>query len=188
MSETIASDEAAIAVRDATDADIPAIAEIYGHHVRCGLGTFEETPPSPEEMRQRHADILARGLPWLVAVDRRGRVLGYAYAAPYRLRSAYRYTLEDSIYVAPQAQRRGIGRTLLQALVARCTALGFRQMIAVIGDSVNAASIGLHARAGFERIGILAAVGYKQARWVDAVLMQRPLGDGAGTPPEKTPP
>lgn len=183
MSATIASDEASVAVRDATEADIPVIAEIYGHHVRFGLGTFEETPPSPEEMRQRHAEIAGRGLPWLVAVDRRGRVLGYAYAALYRLRSAYRYTLEDSIYVAPEAQRHGVGLTLLQALIARCTAAGYRQMVAVIGDSGNAGSIGVHARAGFERIGTFTAVGYKQARWVDVVLMQRALGHGADMPP-----
>jgi L-amino acid N-acyltransferase YncA len=174
---------AGFALRDAASEHFPEIARIYGHHVLTGLASFEDEPPGEEEMRRRHADVQARGLPWLVACDAAGGVKGYAYAAPYRLRSAYRYTLEDSIYVAPDAMRRGMGRALLTALLARCAAAGFRQIIAVIGDSANVPSIALHDRLGFRRVGLLPASGFKFARWVDSVLMQRELGDGAATPP-----
>ena len=183
------SDAAAFrfALRDSAPSDIEAIAAIYAHHVQFGFGTFEETPPSVEEFRQRHNGILELGLPFLVAVAG-DRVVGYAYAGLYRVRSAYRYTLEDSIYVAPDATERGIGRALLTQLVERCEALGYRQMVAVIGDSGNQASIRLHAALGFARVGIQPAVGFKQGRWVDSVLMQRTLGSGAATSPEAAEP
>jgi len=179
------SDAAAFrfALRDSAPSDAEAIAAIYAHHVRFGLGTFEETPPSVEEIRQRRDGVLALGLPFLVAVAG-DRVVGYAYAGPYRMRSAYRYTVEDSIYVAPDATGRGTGRALLARLVERCDALGYRQIVAVIGDSGNHASIRLHAALGFTRVGIQPAVGFKQGRWVDSVLMQRTLGSGAATLPK----
>jgi L-amino acid N-acyltransferase YncA len=174
---------AAFDVRDSGDADLPGIATIYAHHVRFGLGSFEEEPPDLSELARRRNEVLARQLPYLVAVDQAAAVLGYAYAAPYRTRSAYRFSLEDSIYVAPEAMRRGFGRALLGALIARCAALGYRQMVAVIGDSGNAASIGLHERLGFRRVGLLPAIGFKRGLWVDSVLMQRALGPGASTSP-----
>lgn len=170
-------------LRDAEMADIAAITAIYAPHVRFGLASFEDDPPDQEEMARRFEDVKGRGLPWLVAVDRAGIVRGYAYAAPYRLRSAYRYALEDSIYVAPDWLRHGIGRLLLQRLVERSAAVNCRQMVAVIGDSANASSIALHERVGFRRVGLLPAVGFKHGRWVDCVLMQRELGKGAATQP-----
>ena len=174
---------AGFAVRAAASGDIGAIARIYAHHVLTGLASFEEEPPGEDEIARRFADVSGRGLPWLVAADAAGSILGYAYAAPFRLRSAYRYTLEDSIYVAPEAQRRGIGRALLSELIKRTTALGYRQIVAVIGDSANLASITLHERLGFRLIGALPATGFKFGRWVDSVLMQRVLGEGAATAP-----
>lgn len=173
----------ACVIRDSRDEDIAAIARIYAHHVQFGLGSFEEEPPSPAELTRRRAEVLARSLPYLVAASAQGTVLGYAYAAPYRARSAYRYSLEDSIYVAPEAGRRGVGQALLSELIRRCAAAGYRQMVAVIGDSANNPSIGLHERLGFRRAGLLPAIGFKHGRWVDSVLMQRELGDGAATPP-----
>jgi L-amino acid N-acyltransferase YncA len=166
-----------LSLRDAQDGDIAAIQAIYAHHVRHGLASFEEIPPEAEEMRRRRADILARGLPYLV-VETRGKIGGYAYAGPYRLRSAYRFAVEDSVYVAPDCVGLGIGRLALGTLIDRCTVAGFRQMVAVIGDSGNEASIALHERLGFRRAGVLTAVGFKLGRWVDSVLMQRPLGAG----------
>lgn len=174
---------AAVTVRDSAEADVAAIAAIYAHHVRHGLASFEEEPPAAAEIGRRRAEVLARALPYLVASGPEARVLGFAYAAPYRTRSAYRFTLEDSIYIAPDAARRGIGRALLGELIARCTAAGYRQMMAVIGDSANAGSIGLHERLGFARVGTLPAVGFKHGRWVDSVLMQRALGAGDQTLP-----
>jgi phosphinothricin acetyltransferase len=171
-----------VILREATLADAPAIAAIYAHHVLHGFGTFEETPPSAEEMAQRLAEVTLRGLPWLAA-EEDGGVLGYAYASPFRLRSAYRYTVEDSVYVDAGSQGRGVGRSLLRELIARCEALGVRQMLAVIGDSANTASIALHASEGFEVSGTTHAVGYKAGRWVDIVSMQRALGPGAAAPP-----
>ena len=147
-----------------------------------GLASFEEVPPALEEMRRRYDDVAGRGLPWLVA-EIGGSVAGYGYCAPYRSRSAYRYALEDSIYVRQDAQGRGVGSTLLRELIARCEALGYRQMIAVIGDSANLASINLHASLGFLRAGLLRSSGFKLGRWVDSVLMQRPLGQGDASPP-----
>ena len=169
-------------VRAAAQGDLAAIQAIYAHHVLRGLATFEEMPPDVEEMRRRHADVTARGLPYLVAVER-GEVLGYGYCAPYRARSAYRYALEDSIYIKDGHLGKGIGTQLLTELLRICEGLGYRQVIAVIGDSANAGSIALHARLGFVRVGTLRSTGYKLGRWVDSVLMQRPLGPGDGTPP-----
>ena len=169
-------------VRAAAQGDLAAIQAIYAHHVLRGLATFEEMPPDVEEMRRRHADVTARGLPYLVAVER-SEVLGYGYCAPYRARSAYRYALEDSIYIKDGHLGKGIGTQLLTELLRICEGLGYRQVIAVIGDSANAGSIALHARLGFVRVGTLRSTGYKLGRWVDSVLMQRPLGPGDGTPP-----
>ena len=169
-------------MRAATPDDIGEIHSIYAHHVLKGLASFEEEPPSPAELRRRYDEVTGRGLPYLVA-EFGGMVAGYAYCTLYRARSAYRYSLEDSVYVRPDAQGRGIGIMLLDQLIGRCEALGYRQMIAVIGDSANAASIGLHARAGFLRVGTLRSVGFKFGRWVDSVVMQRPLGSGDATPP-----
>ena len=147
-----------------------------------GLASFEEVPPDLAEMHRRHADVVGRGLPYVVAVSA-GEVLGYGYCAPYRPRSAYRYALEDSVYVREDAVGRGIGSAVLGRLVASCEALDYRQVVAVIGDSANLASIALHARHGFLRAGTLRSVGFKFGRWVDSVLMQRPLGPGDGAPP-----
>ena len=163
-------------VRPSTDSDIPAIAEIYGHHVRHGIASFETDPPDAEEMARRRSEILQRGLPWLVA-ETEGSVLGYAYATQYRSRTAYRFTLEDSIYLHPMHVGEGIGKLLLPELIARCQEVGARQMIAVIGDTDNTGSIRLHARFGFRHVGVLRAVGFKFERWLDTVLMQRPLAD-----------
>ncbi len=172
----------AIAVRDSTESDLPAIAAIYAHAVLHGSASFEIEPPGEAEMARRRADVLGHGLPHLVAT-RDGAVVGYAYAGLYRPRPAYRHTVEDSIYVAPHAQRCGVGRALLPALIGRCAAAGRRQMIAVIGDSANAGSIALHRAFGFRDAGVLEAVGFKFGRWLDSVLMQRALGDGAAGPP-----
>jgi L-amino acid N-acyltransferase YncA len=174
-------------LRASTAADVAAIASIYAHHVRFGLGSFEETPPAAEEVARRRDSVLGLGLPFMVA-DEGGRVLGYAYAQPYRARSAYRFSLEDSIYVAPDCARRGIGHALLADLVEISATLGYRQMVAVIGDSANLASIRLHEKLGFARIGVLPAVGFKLGSWVDSVLMQRALGPGAQSLPAAKPP
>lgn len=186
---TLSPTPAGVVVRDATDADMPAVHAIYAHHVRTGTGTFEEAPPpSLDDMIGRRAALLASGHPWLVATDGPdGAVLGYAYAGPFRLRSAFRYTVEDSVYIAPEALRRGVGRALLTALLDRCTAAGFRQMLALIGDSENAGSVGLHAALGFEHGGKMSAVGLKFGRWLDVVIMQKPLGQGATDLPTEEP-
>ncbi|AWK85585.1 GNAT family N-acetyltransferase [Azospirillum thermophilum] len=171
-------------VRDSRPEDMEAARAIYAHHVLTGLASFEETPPDRAELVRRREDVLARGLPYLVA-ELDGRVVGFAYAGPYRLRSAYRFAVEDSIYVDPALVGQGVGRALLTALIDRTTAAGFRQMIAVIGDSANSGSIALHGRCGFRQVGVLQAVGFKFGRWVDSILMQRPLGDGdASLPPD----
>ncbi|HEU4458172.1 MAG TPA: GNAT family N-acetyltransferase [Methylibium sp.] len=169
-------------IRPSRADDAEALAAIYGWHVEHGTGTFELERPSPDEMARRRDEVLGRGLPWLV-VEAEGRVLGYAYANYFRPRMAYRFALEDSIYLAPEAQGRGLGRLLLAELIARCEAQGARQMLAVIGDSANAGSIGLHRALGFVDAGVLAASGWKFDRWLDVVLMQRALGPGASTPP-----
>jgi L-amino acid N-acyltransferase YncA len=171
-----------VQVRPALPDDLPAIQAIYAHHVRHGLATFEEEPPSADEIRRRFLEVAAKGLPWLAA-DFGGVIAGYGYCAPYRARSAYRYALEDSVYVREDYHGRGVGAALLEALIERCTALGYRQMIAVIGDSAHAASINLHASLGFLRVGTLRSVGFKFGRWVDSVLMQRALGPGDASRP-----
>ncbi|WP_270936080.1 GNAT family N-acetyltransferase [Falsiroseomonas oryzae] len=172
-----------LTIRDCREADIPAIAAIYGHWVATGLASFELEPPAPAELARRRDAVLAAGFPYIVAEGEGGRVLGYAYASHWRTRPAYRFACENSVYVDKDAKGGGVGRALLEALVARCTAQGLRLMVAVIGDSGNAPSIGLHRACGFEMVGILPAVGWKHERWVDSVLMQRALGEGARTPP-----
>jgi phosphinothricin acetyltransferase len=169
-------------VRPATTADCAAIQAIYAHHVLHGLASFEETPPSVQEIHGRLDEVTARGLPYLAA-EESGEVLGYGYCTLYRSRSAYRHTLEDSVYVREGKHRKGIGKAILAALIARCEELGYRQLIAVIGDSAQAPSIGLHASMGFLRAGTLRSVGFKLGRWVDTVIMQRPLGRGDGIQP-----
>jgi L-amino acid N-acyltransferase YncA len=161
-------------IRAATSLDAAQIAAIYAHHVLHGTGTFELEPPDTEEIERRRADIEKAGCPYLVAIDG-NRVLGYAYAAPYRPRRAYRFTVEDSIYIDPAETGRGLGKVLLSAVIQACEEGGRRQMIAVIGDSANAASIRLHERLGFRHTGILEGVGFKFDRWLDTVLMQRSL-------------
>ena len=169
-------------VRPALPDDLPAIHAIYSHHVLHGLASFEEEPPSLEEMRRRFDDVCARRLPYLAA-DFGGVLAGYGYCAPYRSRSAYRYCLEDSVYVRHGSEGRGVGGALLGALIERCEGLGYRSIIAVIGDSANAASVNLHASFGFLRVGTLRSAGFKFGRWVDSVVMQRPLGPGDATLP-----
>ena len=164
-------------IRALTLPDIPAVQAIYAHHVLNGLATFEEDPPGVDDVAERVAAVRAKDLPWLVA-EVGGRVLGYAYASPFRPRTAYRFTVEDSVYIAPEAARRGLGKVLLDAVIAECEAMSLRQMIAVIGDSGNAASIGLHRACGFEFKTALDGVGYKFGRWVDVVWMQRSLNGG----------
>lgn len=169
-------------IRPATPADVPAIAAIYRPAVLTGSASFEIDPPDDAEMAGRMAAVVGAGFPYLVAtID--DCVVGYAYASAFRPRPAYRFTCENSIYVAPDAQGQGIGRALLGELLSRCTALGLRQMLAVIGDSQNFGSIALHRRAGFTFNGTMHAVGFKHGRWLDVVTMQRALGDGDTTPP-----
>ncbi len=166
-----------LTIRPSTDADLGAIQAIYAHAVTHGTGTFETEVPSVEEMGRRRQEVLGRQLPWLVA-ERGGMVLGYAYANYFRPRLAYRFCVEDSIYLAPAAQGQGVGRLLLAELIARCEAAGARQMLAVIGDAANAGSVGVHAALGFAHTGVLKSAGWKFGRWLDVVLMQRTLGAG----------
>jgi L-amino acid N-acyltransferase YncA len=165
-----------ITIRDARPDDMAAVQAIYGYYVTKTSASFEEAPPSVEEMQARLAKTRERGLPYLVA-ETQGEVVGFTYAGPFRFRTAYRYTIEDSIYVAPSVTRRGVGSALLGALVERCTELGYRQMIGVIGDSANHGSISLHRSLGFRQEGVLRGVGLKFGRWVDVVIMHRPLGE-----------
>jgi phosphinothricin acetyltransferase len=171
-----------IIIRASRESDLAAITAIYGHYVLHGVASFEDTPPELEELARRRREILTRGLPYFVA-ERSGQVLGYCYASSYRTRSAYRFTVEDSIYIGAANIGRGIGRALLSALIERCSELGYRQMVAVIGGSDQWPSIRLHEALGFARTGLLPAVGFKFGSWVDTVLMQRALGLGATTPP-----
>ena len=171
-----------LVIRPATPADIPAIARIYAFAVTHGTASFEIEAPNEAEMARRQRALIDGGFPYLAA-ELEGRLLGYAYAGEYRARPAYRYTVEDSVYVDAEAQRRGVGRALLDRLIAESTGLGFRQMIAVIGDSAQTASIELHRAAGFRMIGTLDNVGYKFGRWLDSVMMQRALGPGATAQP-----
>lgn len=185
MTETLETRATLGDVRDAADADMEAVQAIYAHHVLHGLASFEEVPPTLEEMMARRAGVAAAGLPYLVAALE-GRIVGYAYATAYRPRPAYRYSVEDSVYVQEGLGGRGIGAALLAALIARCEAGPWRQMLAVIGNSGNEGSIALHRRMGFSHAGTLASVGFKHGRWVDSVVMQRALGEGDRTLPQES--
>lgn len=169
-------------IRPSTPDDLPAITAVYGWNVENGTGTFEIEPPTLADMGKRREDVLSKGLPWLVA-ERDSQVLGYAYANHFRPRLAYRFALEDSIYLAETAQGQGVGKLLLAELIARCESLGARQMLAVIGDSANAGSIGVHRALGFSDLGVMKSMGWKFNRWLDVVLMQRALGLGDGAAP-----
>ena len=176
----------ALEIRPTTPADLPAITGIYEHAVRFGTATFELIPPDLAEMTRRFRTLMDGGFPYLVAaID--DRVVGYAYAGAYRPRPAYRFTVENSVYLQPALHRRGVGLQLLQRLITECEARGYRQMIAVIGDSANAASVGVHSRCGFQIIGTHPNVGLKFGRWLDTVMMQRALGEGAATVPAGDP-
>lgn len=172
----------AVKVRDAGQGDMDAIQAVYAHYVLNTVATFEETVPTLDEMMSRRSNVLAQGLPWLVA-EAGGAVVGFAYAAAYRSRPAYRFTVEDSIYVAQGYGAHGIGSALLDELIRRCEAGPWRQMVAVIGDSRNEACVKLHRNFGFASAGKFKAVGYKFGQWVDTVMMQRPLGDGEWSSP-----
>jgi L-amino acid N-acyltransferase YncA len=172
-----------VKIRGASVEDAAAIGAIYGHHVLNGLGTFEEVPPSDAEIAERIAGVLGHGLPYFLAEDDDGRVLGFAYAAPFRARAAYRYTAEESVYVHPDSVGRGVGKALVAEVIAACEAMGLRQLVAVIGDTGNAGSRGLHRSLGFTEAGVGHAFGHKHGRWVDIVWMQRALGPGADAPP-----
>jgi len=173
----------ALLIRPSTPADLPAITAIYGWNVLNGTGTFELDPPDEAEMARRRDDVLSKGLPWLV-VQRDGTVLGYAYANHFRPRKAYRFCLEDSVYLAPEAKGQGLGKLLLAELLGRCEAAGARQMLAVIGDSANLGSIGVHRTLGFEHVGVMKAAGWKFDQWRDVVIMQKALGLGQTSAPK----
>ena len=170
-------------IRASQPLDFPAITALYRPHVLHGTGSFETEPPSLQEMSQRRQDVLDKQLPWLVAEDEDGSILGYAYANWFKPRPAFRFSAEDSIYVAEHARGRGIGRLLLEALCRECEAAGVRKLIAVIGDSSNAGSIGVHRAMGFEHAGTLRNVGWKLERWLDVVMMEKSLGAGSSTAP-----
>ena len=169
-------------IRDALPADVPAITAIYAHHVLHGTGTFEEVPPGEAEMARRIAAVQDKGWPWLVA-EEDGQILGFAYLAQFRPRSAYRYAGEDSVYVRDDIRGQGVGKALVQALLRRAEECGFRQVFAVIGDSENVGSIGLHASLGFRQVGVMRSAGAKFGRWLDVVTMQRAIGQGDRDPP-----
>ena len=171
-----------IIIRDVSDEDMPAIQQIYAYQVLHGVSSWEEEPPSLEEIISRRDSILAADYPYRVAL-KDSEVIGYSYASAYRPRPAYRHTVENSIYIAETAQRMGLGKRLLEDLITICTDMNFRQMIAVIGDSDNAMSIDFHAKMGFRPIGTIHSIGFKFGRWLDSVVMQLPLGDGDTTPP-----
>jgi L-amino acid N-acyltransferase YncA len=173
-----------VVVRTAGESDVAAIADLYGQSVATGTASWELTPPGADEMVMRFRAVTGHGYPYLVAVVD-GCVVGYSHAGAYRPRPGYRHTVEDSVYVAPLAQRRGVGRSLLSALIEECALHGYRQMVAVIGDATNAASIRLHAALGFAEVGRLPAIGRKFDRWLDSVMLQRSLGEGATTPPAR---
>src|SRR5215470_1959259 len=174
----------AVTIRPSEEADVPALTEIYHHHVLHGAASFEIEPPDEAEMARRRRAVLDGGYPYLVA-EQDGRVVGYAYASAYRPRPAYRNTVENSVYVEPGREGQGIGRALLAALLDACEQRGFRQVVAVIGDSGHEASIGLHRALGFRIVGTLRSAGFKFGRWIDIVLMQRALGPGDDTPPSR---
>lgn len=170
-------------IRPSLDQDLPAITAIYAHHVLHGTGTFETDPPSLADMSSRRAEVLSRGLPYLVA-EHDGLIAGFAYGNWFKPRPAYRYSVEDSIYLAPHLHRMGLGRALLAELLARCEAVGIRKMMAIIGDSANAGSVGVHLALGFEQVGKIEACGWKFGAWRDIVIMQKTLGLGDTQPPE----
>lgn len=184
MSGIEAAQQLPILVREARLEDMAVTQAIYAHHVRHSFATFEEVPPDLAEMNRRREEILKRGFPYVVA-ERGGQVRGYAYCNLFRPRSAYRYTVEDSVYVAPDAVGQGFGRAAMREVIRRATELGMRQMMAVIGDSANSASIKMHESLGFQRAAVLRAVGFKLGRWVDSVIMQLALGEGDSTPPAR---
>jgi L-amino acid N-acyltransferase YncA len=171
-----------LGIRDAAGADVPSLHAIYSHHVLHGFGTFDEVPPDLAAMDEKWRGIVANGLPWLVA-EAAGAVVGYAYASPFRPRSGYRYSVEDSVYIRDDQRGKGVGAKLLAQLIPRLETLGARQVVAVIGDSMNAGSIALHRKCAFQHAGTVKAVGYKLGRWVDIVFMQRALNGGDTTPP-----
>ncbi|MDB5886381.1 MAG: GCN5-related N-acetyltransferase [Polaromonas sp.] len=169
-------------IRSSRDEDVPAITAIYAHHVLHGTGTFETEPPSAADMAARRADVLSKGLPYLVA-EQDGQILGFAYGNWFKPRPAYRYSVEDSVYLAPGRDRRGLGRALLAELLARCEAAGIRKVMAIIGDSANAGSVGVHRAVGFTHVGTIEACGWKFGAWRDIVIMQKTLGAGSLSPP-----
>ncbi len=172
-------------IRPSRDEDLAAITRIYAHHVLHGTGTFETTPPTEAEMSQRRADVLGKQLPWLVLEDDSGTVIGYAYGNWFKPRPAYRFSVEDSIYLAPEAAGRGLGRLLLAELLAVLERSGIRKVMAVIGDSANAGSVGVHRALGFSEIGVVRACGWKFGRWLDIVLMEKAIGAADTTPPQE---
>jgi phosphinothricin acetyltransferase len=172
-------------IREATGDDAEAIAAIYAYYVRTSPATFEEEPPDAQEIGLRMQRVQGAGLPWRVMLDRAGDIVAYAYASPYRTRSAYRYTLENSVYVSPHHFRCGFGSAIMRDVIVACERIGYRQMLAVIGDSANTASIGLHERLGFRMVGVHPAIGFKFGRWIDVVHMQLALGEGGLTPPPR---
>lgn len=174
----------ALGVRMALPGDLEVVQAIYAHHVLYGLASFEERPPSVPEMRRRYESVCDLGLPFLVA-ELGERVVGYGFCGPYRMRSAYRFALEDFVYLDPQHYRRGIGTALLAELIERCERLGYRQLVVVVGDSANAAALRLHLKLGFLHVGTLRSVGYKFGRWVDGAILQRALGEGDATRPRE---
>ena len=173
-------------IRPSRDSDLPRMTDIYAHHVLRGTGTFETTPPTEKEMAGRRADVLAKGLPWIVLEDA-DRVLGYAYCQWFKPRPAYRFSAEDSIYLHPDAAGRGLGRQLLTELMRQAEAAGVRKLIAVIGDSGNASSIGVHRTLGFAPAGTIKSCGWKFGRWLDIVIMDKAIGPGDTSPPEEPP-
>jgi phosphinothricin acetyltransferase len=173
-------------IRASRDEDVAAITAIYAHHVLHGTGTFETTAPEEADMRQRRADVLSKQLPYLVA-EEDGQLLGFAYCNWFKPRPAYRFSAEDSIYLAPEQAGRGLGKTLLAALATEAERAGVRKLIAVIGDSANAGSVGVHRSLGFTQVGVLKSCGWKFGKWLDVVLMEKALGDGDATPPEQAP-
>ncbi|HEX5786435.1 MAG TPA: GNAT family N-acetyltransferase [Burkholderiaceae bacterium] len=170
-------------VRPSVDADIAAITRIYAHHVMHGTGTFETSAPTEDDMRARRADVLGKNLPWLV-IEQAGHVMGFAYGNWFKPRPAYRFSVEDSIYMAPNAAGKGLGKQLLTELLAQLERRGIRKVMAVIGDSANAGSIGVHRSLGFTQVGVVSSCGWKFGRWLDIVMMEKPLGAGDSTPPE----
>jgi len=173
-------------IRPSQDSDVGTITAIYAHHVLHGTGTFETTPPTEQDMASRRADVLSKGLPYLVVEDAGGSVIGFAYCNWFKPRPAYRYSAEDSIYLAPQAHGQGLGRLLLEELIAQAERAGVRKLIAVIGDSANQGSVGVHRACGFTHVGVLANCGWKFDRWLDVVLMDRTLGMGSTSAPAQS--